>query len=254
LSCLFEYAHINYNLRRRMAALLTQSCQAFGPQGNADDAPPTRIVSMEQLSQGDVLARATAPLDRDDARERASTDRDEAATPPPSPPKQDRTYVEGAVSVLARCRSAGPKLQWRPAAFSVDSQGHLRIFRSDEERRAWHAVGGDNIAKFHLAVSSQHAVSAVINADAPPSPPRGRVRFRNVLAEVREETSSDEGDESFASPRTPPSATRTERYCTFSVLKGPTCLLKFAAPPWRRRDLDALRGALCRCAVDVVPP
>lgn len=235
-------------------AALNRAAMAFEPQCNADNAPPIRIVSMEQLDRDNVLARATAPLDRDDARERASIDRDEAATPPPSPPKAERTYIEGAVSVLARCRGAGPKLQWRPATFSVDSQGHLRIFRSDEERRAWHAVGGDNIAKFHLAVCSAHAVSAVVNADAPPSPPQGRVRFRNVLAEVREETPSDEGDESFTSTRTPPSTSRTERYCTFSVLKGPTCLLKFAAPPWRRRDLDALRGALCRCAVDVVPP
>ena len=105
-------------------------------------------------------------------------------------------------------------------------------------------------------IGEEHSVSPVINADAPPSPPRGRVRFRRVLADVREETSSDEGDESVSSlPPTPLSA-RTERYCTFSVTKGGAPLLKFAAPPWRRRDLDALHGALAAVAGDVVvvPP
>ena len=161
------------------------------------------------------------------------------------------------MSVLARCRS-GPKLQWRPAAFSVDRvRGNLRIFRSDDERRAWHAHRHDNIAKFHLLVGSEHAVSPVINADAPPSPPRGRVRFRRVLADVREETSSeDEGDASVSSLPPTPLSTRTERYCTFAVMKGGAPLLKFAAPPWRRRDLDALHGALAAVAGDVavVPP
>ena len=225
-------------------AALAQRCQVIAA---APEAQPARIVSLNSLDKLDSAALAV----------RASPDTlERASTPPPSPPKAVGTYVEGAVSVLARCRS-GPKLQWRPAAFSVDRvRGNLRIFRSDDERRAWHAHRHDNIAKFHLLVGSEHAVSPVINADAPPSPPRGRVRFRRVLADVREETSSDEGDESVSSLPPTPLSTRTERYCTFSVTKGGAPLLKFAAPPWRRRDLDALYGALAAVAGDVavVPP
>ena len=230
-------------------AALAQRCQAVSGDAATQPARIVSINSLEKLAGADALGTspvtvAAAPLER-------------PSTPPPSPPKAVGTYVEGAVSVLARCRS-GPKLQWRPAAFSVDRvRGNLRIFRSDDERRAWHAHRHDNIAKFHLLVGSEHAVSPVINADAPPSPPRGRVRFRRVLADVREETSSeDEGDESVSLlPPTPLSA-RTERYCTFSVTKGGAPLLKFAAPPWRRRDLDALHGALAAVAGDVVvvPP
>ena len=225
-------------------AALAQRCQVIAA---APEAQPARIVSINSLDKLDAAALAV----------RASPDTlERASTPPPSPPKAVGTYVEGAVSVLARCRS-GPKLQWRPAAFSVDRvRGNLRIFRSDDERRAWHAHRHDNIAKFHLLVGSEHAVSPVINADAPPSPPRGRVRFRRVLADVREETSSDEGDESVSSLPPTPLSTRTERYCTFAVIRGGAPLLKFAAPPWRRRDLDALHGALAAVAgaVVVVPP
>ena len=225
-------------------AALAQRCQVIAA---APEAQPARIVSLNSLDKLDSAALAV----------RASPDTlERASTPPPSPPKAVGTYVEGAVSVLARCRS-GPKLQWRPAAFSVDRvHGNLRIFRSDDERRAWHAHRHDNIAKFHLLIGAEHAVSPVINADAPPSPPRGRVRFRRVLADVREETSSDEGDESVSSLPPTPLSTRTERYCTFSVTKGGAPLLKFAAPPWRRRDLDALHGALAAVAGDVVvvPP
>ena len=225
-------------------AALAQRCQAVS--GDAA-TQPARIVSINSLDKLDSAALAV----------RASPDTlERASTPPPSPPKAVGTYVEGAVSVLARCRS-GPKLQWRPAAFSVDRvHGNLRIFRSDDERRAWHAHRHDNIAKFHLLIADEHSVSPVINADAPPSPPRGRVRFRRVLADVREETSSDEGDESVSSLPPTPLSTRTERYCTFSVTKGGAPLLKFAAPPWRRRDLDALHGALAAVAgaVVVVPP
>ena len=226
-------------------AALAQRCQVIAA---APEAQPARIVSLNSLDKLDSAALAV----------RASPDTlERASTPPPSPPKAVGTYVEGAVSVLARCRS-GPKLQWRPAAFSVDRvRGNLRIFRSDDERRAWHAHRHDNIAKFHLLVGSEHAVSPVINADAPPSPPRGRVRFRRVLADVREETSSeDEGDASVSSLPPTPLSTRTERYCTFAVMRGGAPLLKFAAPPWRRRDLDALHGALAAVAgaVVVVPP
>jgi hypothetical protein len=231
-------------------AALAQRCQAVA--GDAA-AQPARIVSLNSLDKlnEDVDARASPVTVATGA---AALER--ASTPPPSPPKTTTTYVEGAVSVLARCRS-GPKLQWRPAAFSVDRvHGNLRIFRSDDERRAWHAHRHDNIAKFHLLIGEEHAVSPIINADAPPSPPRGRVRFRRVLADVREETSSDEGDESVSSLPPTPLSTRTERYCTFSVTKGGAPLLKFAAPPWRRRDLDALHGALAAVAGDVVvvPP
>ena len=225
-------------------AALAQRCQAVSGDAATQPARIVSINSLDKLDTAGALGRASpGTLER-------------ASTPPPSPPKAVGTYVEGAVSVLARCRS-GPKLQWRPAAFSVDRvRGNLRIFRSDDERRAWHAHRHDNIAKFHLLVGSEHAVSPVINADAPPSPPRGRVRFRRVLADVREETSSDEGDESVSSLPPTPLSTRTERYCTFSVTKGGAPLLKFAAPPWRRRDLDALHGALAAVAGDVVvvPP
>jgi len=232
-------------------AALAQRCQAVAA---APEAQPARIVSLnslDKLNDADALGR-TSPVTV--ATGAAALER--ASTPPPSPPKNTTTYVEGAVSVLARCRS-GPKLQWRPAAFSVDRvHGNLRIFRSDEERRAWHTCHHDNIAKFHLLIGEEHAVSPIINADAPPSPPRGRVRFRRVLADVREETSSDEGDESVSSLPPTPLSTRTERYCTFSVTKGGAPLLKFAAPPWRRRDLDALHAALAAVAGDVVvvPP
>ena len=233
-------------------AALAQRCQAVA---TAPEAQPARIVSLNSLDKldgADALGR-TSPVTV--ATGAAALER--ASTPPPSPPKTTTTYVEGAVSVLARCRS-GPKLQWRPAAFSVDRvHGNLRIFRSDEERKAWHAHRHDNIAKFHLLIADEHSVSPVINADAPPSPPRGRVRFRRVLADVREETSSeDEGDASVSSLPPTPLSTRTERYCTFAVMKGGAPLLKFAAPPWRRRDLDALHGALAAVAgaVAVVPP
>ena len=157
-------------------AALAQRCQAVAA---APEAQPARIVSLNSLDKldgADALGR-TSPVTV--ATGAAALER--ASTPPPSPPKTTTTYVEGAVSVLARCRS-GPKLQWRPAAFSVDRvHGNLRIFRSDEERRAWHTCHHDNIAKFHLLIGEEHAVSPVINADAPPSPPRGRVRFRRCL-------------------------------------------------------------------------
>ena len=225
-------------------AALAQRCQAVSGDAATQPARIVSINSLDKLDTAGALGRASpGTLER-------------ASTPPPSPPKAVGTYVEGAVSVLARCRS-GPKLQWRPAAFSVDRvRGNLRIFRSDDERRAWHAHRHDNIAKFHLLIGEEHAVSPIINADAPPSPPRGRVRFRRVLADVREETSSDEGDESVSSLPPTPLSTRTERYCTFSVTKGGAPLLKFAAPPWRRRDLDALHAALAAVAGDVVvvPP
>ena len=246
-------------------AALAQRCQAVSNEGTTQPARIVSLNSLDKLNEDVLDARASpvtvatgaAALERAGALGRTSPDTlERASTPPPSPPKTTTTYVEGAVSVLARCRS-GPKLQWRPAAFSVDRvHGNLRIFRSDEERRAWHTYHHDNIAKFQLLVGSEHAVSPVINADAPPSPPRGRVRFRRVLADVREETSSDEGDESVSSLPPTPLSTRTERYCTFSVTKGGAPLLKFAAPPWRRRDLDALHGALAAVAGDVVvvPP
>ena len=225
-------------------AALAQRCQAVSGDAATQPARIVSINSLDKLDAAGALGRASpGTLER-------------ASTPPPSPPKAVGTYVEGAVSVLARCRS-GPKLQWRPAAFSVDRvRGNLRIFRSDDERRAWHAHRHDNIAKFHLLIGEEHSVSPIINADAPPSPPRGRVRFRRVLADVREETSSDEGDESVSPLPPTPLSTRTERYCTFAVLKGGAPLLKFAAPPWRRRDLDALHGALAAVAgaVVVVPP
>jgi len=247
-------------------AALAQRCQAVTGDAATQPARIVSLNSLDKLDGADALGRASpvtvatgaAALERAGALGRTSPDaRERASTPPPSPPKTTTAYVEGAVSVLARCRS-GPKLQWRPAAFSVDRvRGNLRIFRSDDERRAWHAHRHDNIAKFHLLIGEEHAVSPVINADAPPSPPRGRVRFRRVLADVREETSSeDEGDASVSSLPPTPLSTRTERYCTFAVMKGGAPLLKFAAPPWRRRDLDALHGALAAVAgaVVVVPP
>ena len=231
-------------------AALAPRCQAVAPAPAAQPARSVSLNSLDKLDGADALRTSLVTV----ATGAAALER--ATTPPPTPPKTTPAYVEGAVSVLARCRS-GPKLQWRPAAFSVDRvHGNLRIFRSDEERKAWHTCHHDNIAKFHLLIGAEHAVRPVITADAPPSPPRGRVRFRRVLADVREETSSDEGDESVSSLPPTPLSTRTERYCTFSVPTGGAPLLKFAAPPWRRRDLDALHGALAAVAgaVVVVPP
>ena len=122
------------------AAMAVGRCQAVAA---APEAQPARgrpgIVSLNSLDKlnEDVLDARASPVTV--ATGAAALER--ASTPPPSPPKTTTTYVEGAVSVLARCRS-GPKLQWRPAAFSVDRvHGNLRIFRSDDERRAWHAAG-----------------------------------------------------------------------------------------------------------------
>ena len=91
-------------------AALAQRCQAVAA---APEAQPARIVSLNSLDKlnGDVLDARASPVTV--ATGAAALER--ASTPPPSPPKNTTTYVEGAVSVLARCRS-GPKLQWRPAA------------------------------------------------------------------------------------------------------------------------------------------
>jgi len=185
-------------------------------------------------------------------------------------------YVEGAVGVLARCRDArgAPTLDWRPAAFSLGLvDGCLRIFRSEDERRAWHALGSDNLAKFAVVIDETHSVGAVVHADAPPSPTRAsdrRRRFRRVLEDVREDDCSDSdatvppGGASTAPP--PKLCSGSSSYCTFAVWRRADLaadrqavpLLKFAAPPRARRDLDALRESLEAvvesAAVHVVSP
>ena len=127
-------------------------------------------------------------------------------------------------------------------------RGHLRIFRSDDERRAWHAHRHDNIAKFHLLIGDEHAVSPVINADAPPSPPRGRVRFRRVLGGCPRGDVVRRGRRERVVAAADAALDADGAHCTFSVTKGGAPLLKFAAPPRRRRDLDALHGALAAVA------
>ena len=207
-------------------------------------------------------------------------------------------FVEGEIHVLARCRGLfEATLAWRPAFFSVDlKDGFLRIFRSDEDRRAWHAHGGENLAKWAGLIDGSHVVAAVEaapDADGGASGHRRRTTARHVRAlsavhESDEEAADDEAaDAGSASPlgssledaaahegslRLRAAAADAggadfdrdgdrchNRYCTFEIFKrrgrdapapvndaqatGPP-LLKFAAGPQGKRDLDVLHDAL----------
>jgi len=167
-------------------------------------------------------------------------------------------FVEGQVSVLARSRApTGLRtLVWRPASYSVALvDGALRIFRGDDERRAWHALGAPanlRLPKCHLVVGQEHVVTRVLSADAPPSPARRRRRGRLVpsLSDLPEDHSAP-GEPATSDDEAPApvaAAHDRQKYCTFELRdrgdRGGVPLLKFAAPPTARRDLDALHDAL----------
>lgn len=177
-------------------------------------------------------------------------------------------FVEGRVSVLARCRPRDrrcARLAWRLAFYSVDLRdGALRVFRSDDERKSWRALEligvRANLAKWESLIGHRHAVTPVAARDAVApaegSPPLAR-RSPSRLPGVAEEGSEgapflDAGGEGERDP--PFCAAPARSYLTFEVWEGgvggaPAPLLKFAADPTRRDDLDKLHDSLEAIAV-----
>lgn len=195
-------------------------------------------------------------------------------------------YVEGQVSVLARCRSRSASCQlslaWRVAYYSLDLvDGALRVFRSEGERDSWRslAANGENLAKWTSVITDRHVITPVAHAEASPPRPRRRKRHVPSLSDVREEAdplsegSSDEDVHTCKMTQTHPPGRPSDDddhgggvYCTFEVWnRAPSGakqrgapLLKFAASPDNRDDLDTLHDALeaiaDSCRTHVVEP
>ncbi|EGB07024.1 hypothetical protein AURANDRAFT_65260 [Aureococcus anophagefferens] len=183
-------------------------------------------------------------------------------------------FVEGEVHVLARCRFQGcdrGALAWRQAFYSVDLvDGALRVFRSDEDRRTWRRQGGENLAKWAAVIGGDHVVADVAAAPPPSAGKRNRRSRRaptledvpeseeddeSPLASSLEDAASREGDlplRNRPAPRSCADCARDVDYCSFEVWKRADVggdgsgapLLKFAAAPDDRDDLDVLHDAL----------
>ncbi|KAH8057556.1 hypothetical protein JL722_6637 [Aureococcus anophagefferens] len=165
-------------------------------------------------------------------------------------------FVEGEVHVLARCRFQGcdrGALAWRQAFYSVDLvDGALRVFRSDEDRRTWRRQGGENLAKWAAVIGGDHVVATPRRAASAGKRNR-RSRRAPTLEDVPE---SEEDDESPLASSLEDAASREGdlplRNRPAPVWKRADVggdgsgapLLKFAAAPDDRDDLDVLHDAL----------
>ena len=193
---------------------------------------------------------------------------------PPFVAEKTPPFVEGEVHVLARCRFQGcdrGALAWRQAFYSVDLvDGALRVFRSDEDRRTWRRQGGENLAKWAAVIGGDHVVADVAAAPPPSAGKRNRRSRRaptledvpeseeddeSPLASSLEDAASREGDlplRNRPAPRSCADGARDVDYCSFEVWKRADVgddgsgapLLKFAAAPDDRDDLDVLHDAL----------